>query len=224
MSVPIYQQIIETLRKEIEQMSANTPILSERELEKKYDASRMTIRRAINELVDEGILYRINNVGTFVSDPKLHKKKENVAPLFNAFDDSMEYKIIYFDVKDNMPEVQEKLEISKQDLFIRIVRLNLKEGVPESVDQIYIVRKMVDSSVMNDIKGLLKYSANLETGSVNQVFVPMIVPVKFANLMKIKINTPIIRVDSKVVTQNGRIYAYIQSFLNPDTHDLELTF
>ncbi|MPN02297.1 hypothetical protein SDC9_149511 [bioreactor metagenome] len=41
--------------------------------------------------------------------------------------------------------------------------------------------------------------------------------------MNVKINTPIICVESKVNTKNGRVYAYIESYLNPNEKSIELT-
>lgn len=222
MSVPLYQQIMDIIREEIKNQEPNTPILSERELEKKYNASRMTVRKAIDLLVEEGYLYREQNIGTFVADSKLHKKSTQKKVL-DSFNTNLDYKIIYFDVKDENREVAQKLEISTHDQYVRIVRLNLKDGHPQSLDQIYIVRLMIDDSVMHNILNILEFSAKVETGSVNQVFKPMIVPVKFANLMNVKINTPIICVESKVNTKNGRVYAYIESYLNPNEKNIELT-
>lgn len=42
------------------------PIMSERELTEKYGFSRITVRKAIDELVNEGYLYRIQGKGTYV--------------------------------------------------------------------------------------------------------------------------------------------------------------
>lgn len=221
MSRPIYQMIMEELRNEIQTAEPNTPILSERELEKKYEASRMTIRKALELLVEEGVLYRVQNVGTFVSDQKL-QKKSTTNLVANSFNTERDYKIIYFDVKDNDREVARHLEISLQDQFIRIVRLNLKDNQQESIDQIYIVRQMIADADMNNIHKIFEFSANIVTGSVNQTFIPINVPVIFANLLGLKINTPIIRIDSKVITKSGRVYAYIQTLMHPKT-SIEIT-
>lgn len=222
MGIPIYQQIKDQIRDEIKDQTPNTPILSERELEKKYNASRMTVRKAIDLLVEEGYLYREQNIGTFVADSKLHKKTPQKKVL-DSFNIKLDYKIIYFDVKEANLEVANKLEISTHDQYVRIVRLNLKDNQPQSIDQIYIVRKMIDDSVMHNILNILKFSAKVETGSVNQIFKPMIVPVKFANLMNLKINTPIICVESQVNKKNGRVYAYIESYINPNEKSIEMT-
>ena len=49
-----------------EEFGANELIPSERELMAKYDVSRITVRKALDDLVNEGYLYRIQGKGTFV--------------------------------------------------------------------------------------------------------------------------------------------------------------
>ena len=61
MAAPIYLKIKERLMEDIRDKSVSTPIDSERELAVKFDVSRMTVRRAVNELVAEGYLYRNKN-------------------------------------------------------------------------------------------------------------------------------------------------------------------
>ena len=53
MAAPIYLKIKERLMEDIRDKSVSTPIDSERELAVKFDVSRMTVRRAVNELVGE---------------------------------------------------------------------------------------------------------------------------------------------------------------------------
>ena len=52
-------------------------IPSENELCDKFEVSRMTIRQAINNLVEQGYLYRKRGIGTFVQLPKVEKIARN---------------------------------------------------------------------------------------------------------------------------------------------------
>ena len=67
-NTPLYQQVLEDLRAKIEDgtypLGAKLP--SEVELIKIYDVSRITVRRAVSELVSEGILVKEQGRGTFV--------------------------------------------------------------------------------------------------------------------------------------------------------------
>ena len=56
-ALPKYSQLREVLRKQIETMSADQPIPSEYELCDKYDVSRITVRKALNDLIHEGLLF-----------------------------------------------------------------------------------------------------------------------------------------------------------------------
>lgn len=52
------------------EMSSGDKVLSENQLADSFGVSRMTARRALTELVNEGILARSQGVGTFVSDSR----------------------------------------------------------------------------------------------------------------------------------------------------------
>jgi GntR family transcriptional regulator len=70
---PLYLQIQEYLAEQIAagRYLPETRIPSERELSSELGISRMTVRRAITELVNEGLLERVHGAGTFVARPKM---------------------------------------------------------------------------------------------------------------------------------------------------------
>lgn len=223
MKEPIYQRIRQLIMHEIENLPANTPILSEREMAEKYDASRMTVRKAVNILEEEGFLYRNGNIGTFVADDNLRKtvREQNIQKIFT---DVKNYRLIYFDVKSVDVKMMEWLQINRDDTFIKIVRLNLVDDCAESLEEIYIVRKYVDAKDMHNIESILSYSGNLQNGSIKQEFSAVSVPLQYANLMKIPMDTPVIKVDSIIFTKKGQIYARVASYKHPKNARVEMTF
>ena len=68
--IPLYYQVKKMVMSEImrKNLKKGDVIPKEMELCEKYNVSRITIRRAIAELVTEKVLYRISGVGTFVND------------------------------------------------------------------------------------------------------------------------------------------------------------
>ena len=68
--LPKYYVLQQNLIKSIErgEFEPGKPIISERELVEKYQVSRITVRKAIDELVNEGFLYRIQGKGTFIRE------------------------------------------------------------------------------------------------------------------------------------------------------------
>lgn len=67
--LPLYYQLKQIIMNLIDEgiYQEDTAIPTEFELIKKYDVSRTTVRQALNELVNEGYLYRKKGIGTFVS-------------------------------------------------------------------------------------------------------------------------------------------------------------
>src|SRR5438270_6198519 len=73
-STPRYSQLKEIIREQYASWEAGQPIPSELELCQMYSVSRTTVRKALDQLVQEGLLYRIPGKGTFVASPKLRER------------------------------------------------------------------------------------------------------------------------------------------------------
>lgn len=71
--VPLYVQLKESISNAIAlgEWKPDTQIPSERDLCKKYNVSRITVRQAIAEAENAGLLYKIQGKGTFVQAPKI---------------------------------------------------------------------------------------------------------------------------------------------------------
>jgi len=70
---PLYSQIQEYIAELIlsGKLAPETKIQSEREFSEDLGVSRMTVRRALTELVNEGLLERRHGSGTYVAKPKV---------------------------------------------------------------------------------------------------------------------------------------------------------
>jgi GntR family transcriptional regulator len=72
-SLPLHSQFENVIRQKIEEEEwpISCCIPSENELSRDYGISRMTVRSVLNRLVQEGLIYRSQGKGTFVSEPKI---------------------------------------------------------------------------------------------------------------------------------------------------------
>lgn len=70
---PLYQRIKNYISEQIDDgsLKPGARIPSENQLLRQMGASRMTVNRALRELTEEGLLYRIAGVGTFVAEATL---------------------------------------------------------------------------------------------------------------------------------------------------------
>lgn len=216
-------QIKEKIQEEIQNEEANAPIESERILSERLGASRMTVRKAIEELVEEGVLYREDKKGTFVSDRSLWKKNTT---FINSEDTDLEYRLINFDIKISADkEVLEQLNIKDSDSvsIIRIVRKILENKKPQSVEEFYIIRSFIDDKDTNKFNKLLDLNNYLKDNIITQKFVPMIVPTKYAAMLNLSLDAPIIKIEGVVKTKSAEPFIYYKIYNNPEQKNLEMT-
>src|SRR3989304_5833881 len=93
--VPLYRQVQDGIEHLIRANSRSKSVpLSDAYLADHFGVSRITVRRAVNELVHAGVLYRIRGLGTFVRPRKLKEKLT-----LNSFLDAWTRKSERFDVR-----------------------------------------------------------------------------------------------------------------------------
>lgn len=71
LDVPLYAQIREALREDLARMEPGQAISPESDLQARFAVSRITVRKAVDDLVTEGLVVRQQGRGTFVQRPKL---------------------------------------------------------------------------------------------------------------------------------------------------------
>lgn len=88
MTTPIYLIIENDIKAAINNGSFKSGDLipSENELKEKYNVSRMTVRQALNNLVNEGLLFRHQGKGTFVSNAKIEKSIQGIRSFTEEMD------------------------------------------------------------------------------------------------------------------------------------------
>lgn len=77
---PLYRQLEKLLREDIETgiLSAGSKLPTENELVSMYSVSRVTVRKALDELSQQGYLERRSGKGTYVAEKKLQRALDGV--------------------------------------------------------------------------------------------------------------------------------------------------
>jgi GntR family transcriptional regulator len=133
-STPLYVQLKDAVISEIRNggLKPGDRVGSESELERLHGVSRITVRQAINALVQEGTLYRVPGKGTYVASRK-------VAPLaaFTSFSENMRtqrltpsYRMLAAESVDPPAEIRQELRLGEHQRAFRIERLLLADGEP----------------------------------------------------------------------------------------------
>jgi GntR family transcriptional regulator len=139
---PLYTQVYEYLAERI--FSGALPPdtkLSERELSRELEISRMTARRALTELVNEGLLIRRHGAGTFVAKPKVTYAPQELVSYTKALRSrgiGVTSQLLEFNV---VPAGQRLAAVLRLDLgtpLYCVVRLRLANHVPSILERCYL--------------------------------------------------------------------------------------
>lgn len=115
------------------------PIPSERELALFAKVSRMTVRQAINELVNEGILYRIKGKGTFITKNKIEQKNiMSFSKMVKSKGMIPKTEILEFDLNGYYPDIAELMGLESKTEFYRIKRLRKAGDLPMAIEEVFI--------------------------------------------------------------------------------------
>jgi GntR family transcriptional regulator len=114
---------------------------SESELTRLFGVSRMTVRQAIQELVDEGVLRRRRGAGTFVSLAKVEERfsaSGELPELWGKNAGEMRIEPLAFEIRPCPAEFAGKLSLAAGAAVRYVARLRLAGSVPIAVDHRYI--------------------------------------------------------------------------------------
>lgn len=146
-SRPLYEQLKQSL---IGNILAGVYVYGDRlpgelSLAEKYDVSRITVRRALAELVDEGYLSSQQGRGTFVSYRHIQRQLRSFGGFSESTNDGIKNKtsrILSKEVEDASPEVAEKLGIANGTRVIHLRRLMADASFPYMLDSAYFIESM----------------------------------------------------------------------------------
>lgn len=141
--IPLYYQIKEQLKNyiESEKLPAHSSLPTEDELAKQYGVSRLTVRNAMKELISEGIIYRIQGKGTFVSEKK-HISDLTFLKGFNEEMRSIEKetrsKVLFNNFILPDPKIVEMFGLKKNQKVLLLSRIRYENDIPRAVENAYL--------------------------------------------------------------------------------------
>ena len=134
-STPLFQQLAETLRAAIDagEYPPGSRLPTENELCERYSVSRVTVRKALDELSQGEFLVRKPGKGTFVTEKKIQRKLDGVLSYTNMCY-MMGYqpgaKTIRITLEQPTEEERGQLGLKKDEQTLVVERLRLADGRP----------------------------------------------------------------------------------------------
>lgn len=229
---PLYHQIYVLIREKIfsGEYSNGSLIPTENELEKMFDVSRITVKRALDELAAEGLVTRQRGRGTTItfSNP-VSSSPTNMDGLMEdmlSIAKETTVKIIEFDYVKAPPQATDALKISPSSIVQKAIRIRHKEGTPFSYVITYlpeeIGRSFSHDELANEpILALIERSGN-SISRARQTVTATLADGTTGPALKVSIGSPLLKVSRIVFDDDDSPVEYIVIYYRPDHYQLNL--
>jgi GntR family transcriptional regulator len=227
--IPKYFQLVNILRHKIEDGDwlPYQAIPSERELEKIYHVSRITIRQAISILVRQGYLYREQGRGTFVSPQKLQKPIQKLT----SFSDDMinrgmtpGQRVISTQPVIPSERVARILEVNPGDPVLRLRRIRLANNKPMALEDSHVVLPPGELITQEELEKtgslymILKARFNLIPTEAEETVEATLASTEEAAMLETDAGSPLLLTSRILWSQNRRPVEFVKILYRGDRY------
>ena len=216
--LPLYYQLETIIKHEIANRTWKEEELipSENELAATYGISVGSVRKAINGLVQDGILVRKQGKGTFVVPPNF---RDSYIRFFNVTGDDPENyvlpssQVLSLEIESPMDDVKKILKLARTDQVIIIKRLRRQRGLPVVLEEIFLSKKRFPAIDRADfaedpVFPIYRNKYNLSIVGADEYFKPGIADQEVAAILGIKPGDPVIYIERIAYTHGDEPVEY----------------
>jgi GntR family transcriptional regulator len=229
---PLYHQIYVLLREKIVNSvyADNALVPTEQEITRNFGVSRITAKRALDELAVEGLVVRRRGRGTRVVDrlPSAAVSANISGLLENLLMLGLKTKvrIVDFGYLGAPPDVARALDLPAGYEVQRAVRVRSFDGepvsfttsfVPAAIGRTYDRRQLAKQPLL-----ALLEQAGILIGSADQTVTATLADTVVAPQLKTRVGSPLLSVTRTVRDQNGRPVEHINILYRPDRYQYRM--
>ena len=224
---PRYEQLYRHLVAAIADgtLASETQLPPERELAELAQVSRVTVRKAVAQLVEDGQLEQRRGAGTFVRVPRA--RQDNSRSALVSFTDYMRQRgkiptsrILSAGLYAPMPDEQQALGLMTLARVARIERLRSADGVPMALEysswpaDILPDPQAVQGSLYDHVRAL----GHVPTHAVQRVSAANL-KVSEAQLLNMQAGQAVLRIDRTGYLASGRPVEFTRGLYRSDIYD-----
>jgi GntR family transcriptional regulator len=206
LKVPLYYQLYEILRERITNgvWKPGDTITPETELMVQFDVSRNTIRDVMDKLVNEGLIYRQQGRGSFVSQPTM---EQGLVRIVNFTDDmrqrglSASSKVLSAEIIPATEEIAAKLNVAPGEELGLLRRLRLGNNEPMSVEESYFINRFAPGYLTRhdysttSLRDALVADYKVHWSTARQIIRAISAPREIAALLNIPHHAPLLFIE-----------------------------
>ncbi|MFS0559833.1 GntR family transcriptional regulator [Terribacillus sp. 179-K 1B1 HS] len=231
--IPLYYQLEQAIRERIEtgSLSAGEMLPPERHYTESLGISRMTVRHAMQALIEDGLLERRRNKGLFVKEQPYH---QSLSKLTSFSEDMRERGLTpsnrileWKEIKLNSLAAG-KLQKEIGTKAIRIKRLRLADNDPIAVEMITSPLEMAENLTENKLKEsfytYLEEEMNFTLYRAEQEIEALLADEEVASLLNISPGDAVLRIHRLSFLKDERPFEYVTSTYRADKYTFTSSF
>lgn len=217
-ATPMYMQLKNIITKQIndEFYHDGQKLPSERELCETFKVSRMTVRQALSELENTGLIKKYQGKGTYVSKPKVEQELLTITPfretlLAKGIMPSTKY--IGYEEIANSYKLSTTLKVPMDEKIAKIEILGLGDDVPISyyishfdiksgLRMDHLIHELIEKKQPCTTLDVYREFNDIEIGFIYQTFEATLSDRVSSRLLDIKNKSPILKVKSIICSKN----------------------
>jgi GntR family transcriptional regulator len=224
-----YHSIRDEILDLVAELNVGDALPPERTLAPRFGVSRMTLRRAVEELVREGRLTRRHGAGTFVAEPKI---AQGLA--VTSFSEDMRQRGSVpssrtLDVDEVLAGAQlgRRLEISPGDKVVRVVRLRLADDAPMAVETLHVPRAIApgldgDALSESSFYELLSTNFGVVLAGGSQTIEATVTDEAESEILEVPVHSPAFLFERISRATDGRIVEFVRSVYRGDRYQFRV--
>ena len=228
--IPLYTQLVGIIKRHISSgaLAVGELLPSEAELCRTLDISRNTVRQAIGELEEEGLVVRKRGKGTFVADPTTNRRgvRYSFTTEVSSMGKSPSSTLVDFDVQVPSAAICEKMELKEGTPVYCFTRIRNVDGQPLILETSYypqyifpnLTREMVQTHSFYS----LLYHVGIIPFSADDCYEAVMLDEHKAELLGVKAGSCAFYHQRRTKTEDGRIYEYTRSYIRSDRVRLDV--
>ncbi|MBI1774107.1 MAG: GntR family transcriptional regulator [Proteobacteria bacterium] len=225
---PIYVQVQDRIQELIggPDFGPGDRVPSERSLAEELGINRMTVRKAIERLVDIGLLERNGTSGTRIPVPRVMRPVEGhgfsgITRIIRSAGGTPGNKLLHFELGRATAKVASRLAIAEGAELVLVRRLWTVNETPFCIETSHLPAALIpdlhaeDLTAGQSLYGLIKTRHNIDIASSERLIAVALLTEMEARLLRLKAGGPALLLRLVAFDQTGRPIEYMTSVNHP---------
>ena len=223
---PLYSRVETILGCEIADgvLQAGDQLPTEDSLIARFAVSRITVRRAIQNLVSRGLVEIRRGIGTFVAAPRITHELTELSGFvedMHALGRKPTARVIATEVVPADATVASHLRLTKGQRVVKIRRVRLADRIPLSFDETYLPLEIGKKIITNNLKvepifSLLERKYDIPLIEAEYQLEAVAAEAEVASALRVKQGSPIFRIERTSYTAGNHPVDYEKLYYRGD--------